>query len=304
MKHIYIFNYLNAMPSAVAGVKDIFTIANQQSGQSGYRVTEVTTDDLKDINNGSILFIPPCLSSDLPSFSELKNLTILQQFHKKGAVIVAVCAGVFWLAKAGLLDGRKVTTHWNLCSLLMHDYPLIKQVCEREILVDEGEIITAAGLYAYQDLTLHLIARCSGYSLAKKVADFCLLDLNGRLQSYYKRFYPDFTHGDRLIVKAQEHCLSQIRANLTVSNIARYCHVSERTLLRRFKRATHLTPKQYIIQLKMEKAKQWMENENKSIESICHNLGYSDVSNFIKMFKKVTGITPSDYKLKQRCSQA
>ncbi|VAW74798.1 hypothetical protein MNBD_GAMMA12-3276 [hydrothermal vent metagenome] len=168
------------------------------------------------------------------------------------------------------------------------------------MVVDQGDIITAAGLYAFQDLTLHIIARFSGYSLAKKVSDFCLLDLNGRLQAFYQRFYPEFSHGDKLIVKAQRYCATRLHLNISVLGITDHCHISERTLLRRFKDATGFTPKQYIIQLKVEKAKQSMELGKISIEQISDDLGYSDTSNFIKIFKKISGITRSEFKVKQK----
>lgn len=297
---LYILQYPDAMQSAISGIQDIFTIANQQAEQTLFTVNPLTSTVPKTKGERRVIFIPPCLANELPSFSDPDTLALLNRWHSSGAVIVAACAGVFWLANSGLLDGRQATTHWKLCQRLSDGFPKIKQVSGREMIVDQGDIVTAAGLYAFQDLTLHIIARFSGYSLAKKISDFCLLDLNGRLQAYYQRFYPEFSHGDKLIVKAQGYCSTRLHLNVSVLEIAEHCHISERTLLRRFKGATGFTPKQYIIQLKVEKAKQLMELGKINIEEIGYDLGYSDTSNFIKIFKKISGITPSEFKSKQK----
>lgn len=297
---VYILQYPEAMPSAIAGIQDIFTIANHQAGQRLFTVNPLTSTIPKTKGEQRVIFIPPSLANELPLFSDPDTLDLLNRWHSSGAVIVAACSGVFWLANSGLLDGRQVTTHWKLCQRLSDSFPNISQVNGREMVVDQGDIVTAAGLYAFQDLTLHIIARFSGYSLAKKISDFCLLDINGRLQAYYQRFYPDFSHGDKLIIKAQLYCSTHLHLNLNVLDIAEHCHTSERTLLRRFKDATGFTPKQYIIQLKVEKAKNSMEQGKISIEEISADLGYSDASNFIKIFKKNSGITPSEFRAKQK----
>jgi transcriptional regulator GlxA family with amidase domain len=297
---LYIFNYPDAMPSALVGVQDIFTIANHQAERELFSILPLTSTVPKNNGEKRVVFIPPCLSKQLPSFSDPEILALLNRWHKSGAVLVAACVGVFWLANAGLLDGKQATTHWRLCQRLSDSFPAITQVSGREMVVDQGDIVTAAGLYAFQDLSLHLIARFAGFELAKKVSDFCLLDLKGRLQAYYQRFYPDFSHGDELIVKAQQFCSTHLCPSVSVSQIASHCYISERTLLRRFKEATGFTPKQYIIQLKIEQAKQFMEREKISIEEIGHKLGYTDTSNFIKIFKKIAGVSPSEFRARQR----
>ncbi len=299
---LYILNYPDAMPSAVTGIQDIFTIANHQAEQALFSLLPLTSIVPKSKGERRVVFIPPCLSNQLPPFSDPDILALLNRWHKSGAVLVAACAGVFWLANAGLLDGKQVTTHWRLCQPLSDSFPAIKQVSGWKMVIDQGDIVTAAGLYAFQDLSLHVIARFSGFELAKKVSDFCLLDLNGRLQAYYQRFYPDFYHGDALVVKAQQFCSTHIFSNMSVSQIARHCLISERTLLRRFKEATGFTPKQYIIQLKIEKAKQFMEREKISIDEIGYRLGYTDASNFSKVFKKFAGVTPAEFRMKQKYS--
>lgn len=297
--NIYILDYSDVMASAKYGVQDLFTIANYQAKQSLFTCHPLTASTELNISRESIVFIPPCLAEELPSFSDPEILSLLKSLHQSGAILVAACAGVFWLANANLLNGKQVTTHWLLCDELTQQYPLIKEITKSEMVIDEGDIITAAGLYAFQDLTLHIIAKFAGFELAKKVANFSLLDFKGRLQAYYQRFYPCITHGDHLIIKAQKFCSEKIYSNISIVQLAEYCNLSQRTLLRRFKLATGYSPKQYLIQLRIEKAKQLMELENMSIEEIGYKLGYTDTSNFIKIFKKVAGITPAEFRTRQ-----
>ncbi|UAB73606.1 AraC family transcriptional regulator [Vibrio sp. SCSIO 43132] len=294
--NIYILTFPEVMPSAVQGVKDLFQIANQQFGSKQFDVRELAYQSSEPVDGNALIFIPPCLSADLPDFQTEAVITLIREWHRAGAVIVSSCASVFWLANAGLLDGKYATTHWRLCDQLERDYPSISKVCTHEMLVDEGDIVTAAGLYAFQDLALHVMARYANFELAKQVADFCLLDFKGRMQAYYQRFIPDLTHGDVVVLKAQQFCDANFSQDLAVADIAQHCHLSERSLLRRFKSATGYTPKQYIIQLRVERAKQLIELENITIEAAGAAVGYTDVSNFTKLFKKTTGITPAEFK--------
>ncbi|NOZ53771.1 MAG: helix-turn-helix domain-containing protein [Gammaproteobacteria bacterium] len=294
-----ILDYSDAMPSAVSGIHDIFTIANYQAEQSIFSVSRLTESVPLAVGEQHIVFIPPCLSKVLPSFSDPEVLFSLQRWHASGAVLVAACAGVFWLANAGLLDGKQVTTHWRLCQRLTENYPAIKQVSTRNMVIDQGSIVTAAGLYAFQDLSLHIIARFSGVALAKKIADFCLFDISGRLQGHYSRFHPSFSHGDDLIIQAQQFCVIHLCEKLSLSALSKHCHLSERTLLRRFKFATGYTPKQYMLQLKIEKAKQILQQESIGVDKIGYEIGYQDTSNFIKAFKKIAGVTPAEFRARK-----
>jgi len=296
--NLYVLDFPGVMLSARQGVRDLFLIANQQAERKIFEVIDVSTSQNISPDSKGLLFIPPSLSDELPTFSDPKTLSILKSWHHSGAVLVSACASVFWLANAGLLDGKYATTHWKLCERLACEFPDIKKVCVHKMVVDQGEIVTAAGLYAFQDLALHIMARYAGFELAKRVADYCLLDLTGRMQAYYQRFIPNFSHRDEAVLKAQKFCKDNFFNDISVLIIAQFCHISERSLLRRFKSATGFTPKQYIIQLRIEKAKQLMELENLSIEAIGFEVGYLDVSNFTKIFKKTSGVTPAEFKLR------
>ncbi len=297
--HITVLDYPNAMPSAVFGIEDIFTIANTLAERQSFSIQRFSQNDSIEGNKHTVLFVPPSLSPSFTHFSSAEMFSLLRRWHQSGTIVAAACTGVFGLAYAGLLKGKHATTHWRLCQKLANDFPDIDHISARDIIVDEGDVITAAGLYAFQDLALHIIARFKGFELAKKVADYCLLDFNGRLQAYYQRFQPNFFHHDAMIVRAQQFCDQQVYSNLHVHEIAQHVNTSERTLLRRFKKATGFTPKQYIMQLKIEKARQLLELENLSVEATGDKLGYADTSNFIKAFKNIAGITPAEFRARQ-----
>lgn len=296
---VYILHYENALPSALYGISDLFTIANQHTAEYQFNVQPLPQSIDVSIEGATVVFIPPCLNLKKILFDDPDILTNINKWFNDGAIMVAACAGVFWLASAGLLDGKHATSHWQLCQQLRDDFPAIRQVTSFDMVVDQGDIITAAGLYAFQDLALHIMARIAGVSLAKKVADFCLLDFNSRMQAYYQRFYPDLSHADAEIIKAQQYCSKHIYSNFSILQLAKYCNLSQRTLLRRFKKVTRYSPKQYIIQLKVEQAKQLMELEKMNIDKIAYKLGYNDASNFIKIFKQIAGITPAEFKARQ-----
>jgi len=101
---IYVLNYPDAMPSAMVGIQDIFTIANQQAERNLFSIIPVSSMVPKNNGEKRVVFIPPCLSKQLPSFTDPETLALLNRWHKSGAVLVAACAGVFWLANSGLLD--------------------------------------------------------------------------------------------------------------------------------------------------------------------------------------------------------
>lgn len=293
--HICIYRYAGAMNSAVAGIEDLFAIANRFCPPPGYTL-EAIGSRREATAEPDVVIVPPCISEPLPAFDSPAILEDLRYFQARHTCMVASCAGVFYLAAAGLLEGRTVTTHWALFEELTKRYPNIEAVDRRNMVVDQGDVITAAGVYAYQDLVLHILARNSGYTLAKQVADFALLDISGRLQSYYARFHPNYDHGDDRVLRAQRYCNNRPAGRLSVKSMAVAASLSERMLTRRFSKALDMTPGQYLIQLRIEKAKQLLESKAKSIEQTAAAIGYNDMSNFIRAFRRVAGITPAEFR--------
>lgn len=296
---VVIFEYPGVMASAVAGIKDLFTIANRFSELVDFTLAPDTPDGPPSPSSATVVIVPPCIIEPLPDYAAPEQLARLGSLTAQADCMAASCAGVFWLGAAGLLDGKTVTTHWALHDELRARYPGIGAVDRHNMVVDQGEVITAAGVYAFQDLVLYILARFGGYTLAKRVADFTMLDISGRLQSYYARFQPDYTHGDERVLQAQEHCNRQPLSSVSVKSMAEAAHLSERMLARRFKKALNLSPGQYLVELKIEHAKQALENSQRSIEAIAEELGYWDQSNFIRAFKRTAGVSPAIFRARR-----
>ena len=285
----------HAMRSAIAGIEDILSIANHVNSHPLFDVTVTLPGQINIADTPDLVFIPPSNLGSLKRYDE-KILKALKHWYSQGSTLAANCASVFWLAHAKLLNQRAVTTHWKLCDQLAIDFPEVLEVKQHEVVVDEGRIITGSGLFAFQDLTLHVIARHGGYELAKEVADICLLDFTGRLQAHYERFMPDYTHGNKIVLKAQKYCEHTPLNEQSNHAMAELCYVSERTLTRLFKKVLGLTPQQYRLRYKMDIAKREMNINKLTIEQVAFMTGYNDVSNFTRVFKKVVGISPNQYR--------
>nr|WP_160162456.1 DJ-1/PfpI family protein [Vibrio ichthyoenteri] len=225
-----------SMPSAIAGIEDILSIANHLHGHTIFTIKQISAHQIGTSESFDVVFIPPATMGMTVKFDDKVMLNALTLLHHSGATLAANCASVFWLAQAGLLDLRSATTHWKLCDKLKEQYPQIVEVKKHQMVVDEGAIITGSGLFAFQDVTLHLIARYAGFELAREVADMCLLDFTGRLQAHYERFVPDYSHGDELVLRAQKYCEETPLAEQSNQAMAQVCCVSEKTLTRAFKK--------------------------------------------------------------------
>lgn len=295
--HFFLVEFPDAMESALAGIEDILTLANRFSDSVECVCQRVLVGEKPKLSGDiNILFLPPCIASHNQTQKPNDIANYVSWWHQNNAIIAASCASVFWLAETGLLNGKMATTHWRLFDQLSSQFPAIKTVEKQDVIVDEGNVVTAAGLFAYQDLALHLIARFTRFEVAKEVADFAMLDMNKRLQSYYQHFSPNYDHGDPLVLKAQQFCDTTDTKLLTVKRLCEHVAITERTLMRRFNKALRLSPSHYILQTRIEQSKRLLSLSQLSIEQIAYQVGYTDVSNFNRAFKLVTGITPTNYR--------
>ena len=293
---ISIINYPGAMASAVAGVSDLFTLANRFSAEQRYNVMSIAPEDKLIGHPTRIVYVPPTLIEAPPDPAAFGMPDVLHRHHSDGAIVIANCASVIWLAESGLLNGKVATTHWKLFEYVTERYPDIDVIDRRSMVVDQGRVVTAAGLYAFQDLVLYMIAKFSSFGVAKSVADFALLDIQNRVQSYYQRFIPNFSHADNTVLTAQKLCEQLRPSELSVSVLAAKAHTTERTLNRRFKETLGMTPGFYIQQVQIEASKRALDLKLSSIEQVAAEVGYQDVSNFNRAFKRICGITPSKYR--------
>jgi transcriptional regulator GlxA family with amidase domain len=221
----------------------------------------------------------------------------LHRQHDGGACLSSVCAGSFLLARTGLLDGRNATTHWNLAGQFQESYPQVR-LQPQKMLIDEHDMITAGGVTAYFDLALHLVRRFGSAELAAGCSKFLLIDPRRSSQSPYQTGQFRKSHADKAILALQEYLEQNFGDHLTLEQMRRVAGLEQRTLLRRFRKATGDSPVTYLQRVRIEAARRYLELSQNNIEEIAWKVGYEDGSSFNRLFKKLTGMSPGSYRKK------
>jgi transcriptional regulator GlxA family with amidase domain len=211
----------------------------------------------------------------------------------RGVRMVSICSGAFVLAAAGLLDGRRATTHWQYAAALASQYPRIT-VEPKVLYVDEGEILTSAGVAAGLDLCLHLIRRDFGARAANQRARMLVtaphrtggqaqyIDLPVRPSGGLTRLY--------------EWALRNLHQPLTVDQLARRAGMSRRTLIRRFNTETGQPPMRWLLDARLSNARELLESTDLTVESVARHCGLGTSANFRTLFKEHVGVPPSVYR--------
>lgn len=304
--------YPQVQQAAVLGLTDLFQIANDIAQKQSITLPllktthwalEGATNQIVCVYDSdallkakpSVLIAPPTLASptELESISPFKDFLLAH--HKQGVILSSVCAGAFVLAETGLLANRTVTTHWTYTDCLKTSFPHIKTDPDR-LIIEDGDLITAGGIMAWTDLGLTLVERFLGASVMIKTAQMLLIDPPGREQSYYRAFVPNFNHQDNAILKLQHALQASAEKHFTLAQLASLAQLEPRTLLRRFQKATGMTTTEYIQRLKVNKAQELLQFSRLPVETVAWEVGYSDVSAFRKVFSRLVGLNPSDYR--------
>ena len=242
-----------------------------------------------------VLVIPGNEQAPLEPTKENPLVAWLRHKHAQGVVLAAVCGGVFVLARTGLLAGRQATTHWAFSEQFAAQFPEVLTESDHMV-IDYGDVITAGGVLAWADLGLRLTERFLGPTVMLETARFMLVDPPGREQRFYSDFDPRTKHGDTAILKAQLWLSAQRENPVTVADIARYACLEPRTFLRRFVQATGMKPSEYQQRLRISRAREMLEFSRTSIDEIASSIGYDDIGGFRRVFHKIMGLTPSDYR--------
>lgn len=242
------------------------------------------------------VLLPPPFSA-LPEGVVVQRMSRwIQELHSAGATIGSVCQGAFLLAETGLLNGRPATTHWNSAQRLADRYPGIK-VQTDSLVVDDGDVITTAGLMAWSALGLRMVERLLGPDVVTRTARFLVAEhSNGSACECGNNFAPIFSHGDAAVLSVQHWLQASGALDITLTALAGRSGLGERTFLRRFREATGLKPTQYYQHLRVIKARQMLESSDSTVDQIAWLSGYQDVGWFRVNFRKITGMSPSDYR--------
>lgn len=312
--------YEKAQMAAVLGLTDLLTIANRiaakhhDNADLSLQVSHWETQGAKQqptrrfSSNSSAsgkvaaLIIPPTLEEPIGVEAAKPWIKWLKNQHSEGVILCSVCAGAFLLAETGLLAKRKATTHWGYVESFNRRFPDVELDIDR-IIIEDGDIVTAGGAMAWTDLGLRMVDRFLGSQVMHETARTLLIDPSRREQCYYSAFSPISTHGDAAILKVQ-HWLQKTEAqNIDLFTLANCAQLEERTFLRRFHKATGMTSTEYCQRLRIGNAKDFLQFSLLTVEQIAWKVGYNDVSAFRKIFKRIVGLTPSDYRQRFNTNQ-
>lgn len=318
MKHITILVPNEAVLACIDDPRYIFTEVNELLKASGKQAVfdvnlvgltkEVLLHDrsftvhtdmlLKDVKKTDLVFIP-ALTGDIKKAIEMNREYIpwIIKQYKNGAVIASLCIGAFLLASTGLLKGRKCTTHWGRANEFRHMFPDVKLVDDKIMIEDQG-LYSTGGANSYLNLLLHFIEKYTDRETAILTAKIFEIEIDRKSQATFSVFKGQRNHDDEPIKKAQEFIENNYQYKITVDQLAGMFSLGRRSLERRFKKATRITVTEYMQRVKIESAKKSFENSRKNIPEVMNDVGYADTKAFRVIFKKITGLSPIDYRNK------
>jgi transcriptional regulator GlxA family with amidase domain len=309
------------MPSAVIGIADMIAIANtairRRGGDVRLKCRTVSLDG-RDVSTvrGQKLAVDGGIGDaavhdaiivtgflvNLETFADRikkfsKAAAWLRRRHANGSIVSGFCTGVFILAEAGLLNGRRATTTWWLQSELKQCYPRVDLALDA-VVTETDNVVCAAGPMSWIDLVLRLIEMAAGAETARICADFAVLDTGHRTQAVYMpQGY--LLKRDPWLVEAEMIVRRFNPRQITVRKLAAALGSSERTLHRRIKALAGESPQSFIGRIRIEMARTLLETTARSVKDIANSSGYRDESSFRKAFRKRVSMNPRDYRSKK-----
>ena len=222
----------------------------------------------------------------------------LRAQYSAGATLYSACSGSILLAESGLLDNRHATSHWGYADLFRNNYPKVKfDPAPNLVYADPaGRIVTAGGTTSWHDLALHIISRHASPGEALRIAKVYLLKFHEEGELPYTALVRPMPHGDSVVRRCEEWLQDNFRDLEAVTKVTEMAGIPERTFKRRFSAATGTSLIAYLQNLRVEEAKRLLEATDKPIDEISEEAGYSDTSFFRRLFKRLTGLTPSHYR--------
>jgi transcriptional regulator GlxA family with amidase domain len=253
-----------------------------------------------DNPKGQIIILPELwLGPDEALHDRHKRLTEwIRGMYNAGAAIYSACSGAIMLAETGLLDGCNATSHWGYQELFRGSYPKVRFDPAPNLTYADpaGRIVTAGGTTSWHDLVLHIISRHASPGEALRIAKVYLLKWHTEGDLPYANLVRPVPHGDSIVRKCEDWLQENFRNIEAIVQVTELAGIPERTLKRRFKAATGTTLIAYLQNLRVEEAKRLLEAGQMPVDEISEEAGYSDTSFFRRVFKRLTGLTPSHYR--------
>ncbi len=253
---------------------------------------------LKDVKKADLVFIP-ALFGDMAGAVKANKLLVpwIVQQYKKGAEVASLCVGAFLLASTGLLNGKKCSTHWGFTNEFREMFPEV-DVQDGSIVTEDNGIYSSGGANSYWNLLLHLVEKYTDRETAILVSKYFAIDIDRNSQSAFAIFKGQKEHRDEVIKKAQDYIEQHIEERMNVEELATKVAIGRRSFERRFRLATNNSVLEYIQRIKIEAAKRSFESSRKNINEVMYHVGYTDTKAFRTTFKKITGLTPVEYRNK------
>ena len=246
------------------------------------------------------LVLMPGFDSSLLAGSMRLPLAWLRRAHRAGACIASICSGAFALARAGILDGRRCTTHWRLTERLQREHPRAR-VLENRLFVDDGPVVTSAGVTAGIDLMLWLVERDHGPLAAAQVAREMVVYLRRRGEGGQQSVYLDHrTHLHPGVHRVQDFIVQNPQERASAEALARIAGMSPRNLTRVFRRATGVTPHQFSSRVKLQLARDLLDDPQRTVEAIAGSVGFDDGRQLRRLFRQHFGVSIHDFRALSR----
>lgn len=245
------------------------------------------------------LIIIPSLNHNYQEVVKGNELLInwIEQQYKNGAEIATICTGAFLLASTGLLNGKGCSTHWSAAENFRTMFPKVNLRTDK-LITDENGIYTNGGAFSFLNLMIYLVEKYYDRQTAIFCSKVFQIEMDRKNQSAFSIFTGQKLHGDEMVVKAQAHIESNLHEKISVEDLSSMFSVGRRNFDRRFIKATGNTPIEYSQRVKVESAKKAFETSRKTISEVMYEVGYSDNKAFREVFRKITGMSPIEYKAK------
>jgi transcriptional regulator GlxA family with amidase domain len=304
--------------SSIVGSYKIFTRANEYWKKSGRRelfkielagisknvdfynglFTVRPHTNISAINKTNLIIIPSLNYNYQKTLKENKLLIDwIERQYKHGAEIASICTGAFLLASSGLLDGKACSTHWAVANDFRTMFPEVNLQTDK-LITDENGIYTNGGAYSFLNLVIYLVEKYYDRQTAIFCSKVFQIEMDRQSQSAFVIFTGQKLHGDEMVKKAQAYIESKVDEKISVEHLSSKFAVGRRNFDRRFIKATGNTPVEYSQRVKIEAAKKTFETTRKTINEVMYEVGYSDAKAFREVFRKITGMSPLEYRSK------
>jgi len=253
---------------------------------------------LKDVTETDLLIIPPTFGDTVRGIkANAEAIPYFRKLHEIGSSLASLCIGAFLLAETGLLNGKKCSTHWAHINEFRERYPEV-EVEDGAIITEHDNIYSSGGASSLWNLILYLVEKFSDRETAVMISKYFALDISRESQSQFAIFKGQRNHGDQDIQRVQDYIEEHYADRISLETLAQLINIGRRTFERRFKEATNNTPIEYIQRVRIEAAKKFFEASRKNVTEIMYDVGYTDTKAFRDIFKKITGLTPIEYRNK------